>query len=266
MKKFALVFLLFLVLIDHVSAQTGQEWIDFGRTYYKVQVARDGIYRINYNDLQNAGVPVASIDPSTLRLFHRGVEQAIYIDGESDSQLDPADYIEFYGRRNDGTGDASLYKPSSLQPHQYYNLFNDTTAYFLTFNGALGKRMAESNEPNSSNLPADTHHYNERLLVMKDQYAQGFVSGDLMNAYFDQGEGWTGVQIATNQQVDYTIDGLLQSAQAFGIPTLKMLLVGRWTVPHTAEIYVGPTASSLRLLAPASFNGFETFELSQPLN
>jgi hypothetical protein len=266
MKKIALVLLLFYVLTHHVGAQTGQEWIDFGSTYFKVQVAKDGIYRINYSDLQSAGIPVGSIDPKTLRLFHRGVEQAIHVDGESDSQLDPADYIEFYGKRNDGTLDASLYRPSTLQPHSYYNLYNDTTAYFLTFDGAQGKRMAEVSEPNSSNLPSDAYHLNQKLLILKDQYAFGLESGDIQNAFFDQGEGWTGAQVVTNQSLDYTLDGFLQSSPTSGDPTLEMLLVGRWTVAHTVEIYVGPATSSLRLLTTASFDGFATQLITQPLS
>jgi hypothetical protein len=266
MKKFAPVLLLLFGLTGHVKAQTGQEWIDFSRTYFKVQVAKDGIYRIGYSDLQNAGISVGSIDPTTLRLYHRGVEQAIHVSGENDSQLDPADYIEFYGRRNDGTLDASLYRPSTLQPHNYYNLYNDTTAYFLTFGGGAGKRMAEFSEPNSSNLPADAYHLNEKLLVLKEQYAFGLASEDLQNAFFDQGEGWTGVQIGPNQSVDYTIDGLLHNSPSSGNPTLELLLVGRWTTSHTAEIYVGATAGSLRLLTTIAFNGFATQLISQSLN
>ena len=108
------------------------EWIDFTQTYYKIPVSKTGIYKISYADLQSAGVPVSSIDPRRINLFHRGTEQAIFIQGEADAQLDPTDYINFYGQRNDGVLDADLYKPSNLQPHTYYNLFSDTTAYFLT--------------------------------------------------------------------------------------------------------------------------------------
>lgn len=266
MKKIALALTLLVVLTGYVTAQTGQEWIDFSQQYVKLQVAKDGIYRVSYTDLQNAGISVNSIDPTTLRIYHRGVEQAIHVNGEGDAQFDPTDYIEFYGKRNDGTLDADLYRPSTLQPHPYYNLYNDSTAYFLTFNGGPGKRMPEFNEPNSGNLPADTYHLNQKLLVLKDQYSFGVTAGDIQTTFFDQGEGWTGVQITTNQSVDYTIEDLLHSSPTSGDPTLEMLLVGRWTVPHTAEIYVGATTASLRLLTTATFLGFATQQVTASLN
>ena len=34
------------------------------------------------------------------------------MEGESDLQFDPSDFIEFYGQKNDGTLDAELYKPA----------------------------------------------------------------------------------------------------------------------------------------------------------
>src|SRR5690349_3347345 len=119
MKK--IVVACFPILIAFSAfGQTGQEWINFSQSYFKIPIAKKGIYRLSYLDLQNAGVPVGSIDPQTIQIFHRGIEQAIYIEGEADTQLNPVDFIEFYGRENDGTLDAELYKPSNVQPHLYY--------------------------------------------------------------------------------------------------------------------------------------------------
>ena len=92
---------LFLVSLIRVHAQVGNEWINFNQSYFKIPAAKDGIYKLTYNDLQAAGFPVSTTDPSTIRLFHRGVEQAIYIEGEGDAQFNNTDFIEFYGRRND---------------------------------------------------------------------------------------------------------------------------------------------------------------------
>jgi hypothetical protein len=78
-------------------AQVGSEWINFNQFYYKIPVAKNGIYRLTYSNLQNAGFPVDVVDPRRLQLYHRGVEQAIYVDGESDAKFDAADFIEFYG-------------------------------------------------------------------------------------------------------------------------------------------------------------------------
>src|SRR5690348_7997391 len=120
MKKVAVLGLFLSVLIQ-ASAQVGNEWINFNQSYFKIPVGKDGIYKLGYTDLQAAGFPLGSVDPRNIQLFHRGEEQAIYIEGEADAQLNPSDFIEFYGQRNDGTLDAELYQPSSAQPHRYYN-------------------------------------------------------------------------------------------------------------------------------------------------
>ena len=57
----------------------------FNQQYYKIPVAKDGIYRLTYTDLQNAGFPVGSIDPRRIQIFHRGVEQRITVQGEGDA-------------------------------------------------------------------------------------------------------------------------------------------------------------------------------------
>ena len=110
-----------------MQAQSAEAWINYSQQYFKIPVAKDALYKLTFDDLANAGFPV-NTDPRTIQLFHRGVEQAIIVQGESDGVLSSGDFIEFYGKKNDGTLDANLYKPSSLQPHPYYNLYSDTTS------------------------------------------------------------------------------------------------------------------------------------------
>ena len=147
------------------QAQFSNEWINFSQPYYKIPVSKSGIYRISQTDLIAAGVPIGSIDPRRINLYHRGVEQAIFIQGQVDAVFDPADFIEFYGQRNDGTLDIDLYSPGSSQPHSYYNLYSDTAAYFLTWNPmpVPGKRMTSFFEVNSSGLPKETSHSENRV-------------------------------------------------------------------------------------------------------
>ncbi|HEY4655784.1 MAG TPA: hypothetical protein VIH22_14780, partial [Cyclobacteriaceae bacterium] len=119
------------------AGQPGNEWIKYDQEYFRIATAADAIYRLTYSDLQNAGFPVTATDPRALQVFHRGVEQDIHIKGEGDGVFDPGDYLEFYGRRNDGTLDAGLYSVPANQPHRYYNLYSDTTSFFLTFNAFM---------------------------------------------------------------------------------------------------------------------------------
>ena len=148
-RRGGFVFILLLSMPFLGFSQDPSSWIDFTQTYYKIPVSKDGIYKITSTELQAAGFPVDGVDPRRIQIFHRGVEQAIFVQGQADAVLNDADYLEFFGQRNDGTRDANLYKPSSLQPHPYYNIYSDTSAYFLTWNfSTQGKRMSSFSEVN----------------------------------------------------------------------------------------------------------------------
>ncbi|MBK8292031.1 MAG: hypothetical protein IPK96_14970 [Flammeovirgaceae bacterium] len=195
-------------------SQYSHEWIKPGQSYYRIPVAKKGVYRLTFADLQTVGVPIGSVDPRRIQILHRGVEQAIFVQGQADAVLDPGDYIEFYGIGNDGTLDKDLYKPAILQPHNYYNLYTDTAAYFLTWqlSAVQGKRIANFSEINVTNIPKEDFHQEERLLVLKNEYSGGNKESDVIQStYFDEGEGWTGTAIRQNQSIDYTVDLISQA-------------------------------------------------------
>ncbi|MBS1982462.1 MAG: hypothetical protein OJF59_000023 [Cytophagales bacterium] len=252
-----------------LSAQYSNSWINFNQSYYKIPVAKEGIYRLTYANLQAVGFPVGSADPRFVKLYHRGQEQAINVKSQLSSVFSPGDYIEFYGQKNDGTLDSLLYRPSSLQPHKYYNLYSDTTAYFLTYSLAppRGLRMDANLMVNVNNLPAETYQYSQRLIVNHDQYSAGLTLNDVtQSTYFDQGEGWTGVALQQTQSVNYIIDSLFNGVSTAGNPKLELLLVGRDYVQHSLQVNVGTTGGSLRSIASPSFSGFQTYLVTADLN
>ena len=262
MRSFFLLFF-WLVLSFSSFAQVGNEWIDFNQTYYKIPTAKESIYRLNYSDLQAAGFPLNGIDPKKIQLFHRGVEQSILVAGENDLQFDPSDFIEFYGQKNDGTLDAALYKPSGSQPHRYYNLYSDTTSYFLTVGTMPGKRIATFYEANTTNLPADSYHKAEKLLLFTNEFAGGTdIANEVFNTFYDVGEGWASGKIFQTQSVDYTIPDIVRRATGAEVPELEVMLVGRGSMAHQVEIYVG---TSYRLLTSLNFEGYEPQKFILPL-
>ena len=242
--------------------QLGHEWINFSQPYYKIPVGRDGIYRLTSAGLQAAGFPASTVDPTRIQLFHRGTEQAIYVEGESDLVFDDSDFIEFYGRKNDGTLDSQLYKTPSLQPHSYYNLYSDTTSYFLTIGSLPGKRMSFFYEENTGGIPAETYHFDEKIDVRIDQYAPGIDFGNVQETSYGLGEGWTGRQIVLNGFIDYTFTNIVQGVPSGGLPSIEVLLVGRGPTTHLAEIYAG---AAQRLIAAGSVVGFATTKISQEI-
>jgi Peptidase family C25 len=249
------------------SGQYANSWINFNQTYFKVSVLKEGIYKLTYSDLQSANFPVNSVDPRLIKLYHRGIEQAIFIQGEENAVFDTGDFIEFYGQKNDGTLDKNLYKPSSFQPHPFHNLYSDTTAYFLTYSliPPGGKRMASFSEVNV-NLPKETFHNGERILILSNRYSGGnTLINELQYTFFDQGEGWTGTPLQQNQSIDYVIDLANNPITSAGLPRFEMQLVGWDNIQHTAQVFVGANSGSLRAIANPNFFGYETPLVSMAL-
>src|SRR5690606_32002512 len=104
-----------LTTLKSIAQPYGNEWIDYssGRKYFKIQIAQDGLYRINFSTLQFAlqsiSEDIANIDPRSIQVYNRGEEVFLYVHGESDGAFNASDYLEFYGERNTGWLDEGLY-------------------------------------------------------------------------------------------------------------------------------------------------------------
>lgn len=246
-------------------AQNGNEWVKFNQPYFKISVAKNGLYRLTYTDLQNAGFPVATTNPLRIQVFHRGIEQRIRIAGELDGVFNPSDYVEFYGEKNTGVSDTELYKPAT-QPHSYYNLYTDTTAYFLTVNSVVQtpRRMDLFSEVNIG-LPAETVHIDEKLLVLSDQYSTGIRYDVIQNTFFETGEGWTGAMVLSGNFADYTLSNIINTSPASGNPILEVQVVGREINNQQVQISVGPATPS-RVFDTQTITEFQTATLSGTLN
>lgn len=251
------------------SGQYANGWINNNQAYFKISIAKEGIYKLTYANLLAASFPVNSVDPRLIKLYHRGVEQAIFVQGEADAVFNATDFIEFFGRKNDGTLDKKLYQPPSAQPHNLYNLYSDTTAYFLTYSliPPAGKRMAAFSEVNVSGIPKENFHTEERLLVLGNSYSGGEAqNSEISYTQFVRGEGWFGTPLQQNQSIDYALDAVTNAVPSAGFPQIEILLVGRDNIAHSAEVLVGANVGALRSLTTANFFGFETPLLSLPLN
>lgn len=257
-----------LIILSQFSFAQGtytNEWIDFGQPYYKIPIAEDGMYKITYPELVAAGFPV-SIDPRNIQLFHRGIEQAIAVEGESDGSFSSSDFILFYGKRNDGTLDKQLYVSPDAQPHDYYNLYSDTTAYFLTVGNSQGKRMKTLAE-NPSGLPLMHYHQEERLQIFAQNYWSGQEYGaEAYLSQYDYGEGWTGTAFRGGQFRDVIFENIDQPYPSGGNPQIEIILTGRNANAHTVDILVGPTANALRTLTQVEFVRHENKNVSLPID
>jgi len=249
---------------QHTIAQPfGNEWIDLNQTYFKIRLADDGIYRISQLRLINAGVPLSSLDPRRMQIFYRGVEQAILIEGQQDGSFDSGDFIEFYGQRNNGGNETSLYTEPAAQPHTRYSLFSDSSSYFLTWKLSPdnGKRISIFSENNVDNIPKEDYHYEENLHLNVNKYSGGktYSGGNVLLSQFDHGEGWTGSDIPKGNVGTFTLTDINNAFTSGPNPNLEIHLVGRNNLAHNVDILVGPSPTNLRLIGNASFIAHDNF-------
>src|SRR5437773_6752552 len=75
-------------------------WITPNKTYLKLYVSQDAVYRLNKSDFIQAGINTSNIDPRTVKVFYKGAEIPVYFEGEQDGSFDDNDFLDFYGTRN----------------------------------------------------------------------------------------------------------------------------------------------------------------------
>lgn len=261
----SIFFFTHFILSTHAQTVYGNEWINYQQTYFKIPIAQKGMYRISTAELRQAGLPVGTVNPTSVQLFFRGEEQAIFIQGEADGKWDEADFLEFYGESNDGTQDSLLYIPHSAQPHKIYNLYSDTTAYFISWrlDGQPGKRMATYQETNTSNLTPEPYHREDLLISNIAGYNYTGMSEGLMyplgtsqgaqHSFYDFGEGWTGPEVNKNAVISKRIQ-LENPVRTGPNPQLELHLMGRDHRMHFVEIKAGSNLIANRLIDTVRFS------------
>lgn len=217
-------------------AQTyGNEWINYSKSYYKIKVPKTGLYRITYQALSNApGLSINSIQGSRFNLFHNGQVVPFYV--TTTGILGANDYIEFYGEKNDGSLDANLYDDPSWHMNEYYSLFNDTAAYYLTWDTPEPNILINNVTNDLTNLPAkEIYCTTKTVQSFNNTYQQGnyaLLSGAaLYEAKYDEGEGYSDVQFdRTTKSYTFNTNGYYNSSAVSC--QLRLAVVSTSTTEH----------------------------------
>jgi hypothetical protein len=188
-----ILFSLFVVIGFFAKAQNNNEWIDYAKTYYKFRIHNDGLYRINQSTIQAAGL--GSTPVQNFQLWRNGVQVPIFISNGSGA-MTASDYIEFFGKANDGTMDTKLYKFEGHHQNRKWNLYDDTASYFLTINANVSQNLRLVNTAN--NVAGNTLPVTQNFLHIEGNYPKsrihpgfGTVVGEyLHSSAYDNGEGW----------------------------------------------------------------------------
>ena len=195
MKKFLIPLFLLLVTIAH--GQLNNSWIDYSKTYYKFQISKSGVYRINQPALSSIGLSNSLAEH--FQLWHNGQQVRLFTSVAS-GPLAVADYIEFLGLRNDGKPDKPLYRDTSFQLCDSFSLETDTATYFLTINPA-GNNLRYTNVANNvtSNTLAPEPYFMRTIgTAYNMMYNPGYaalVGEYVYSSSYDMGEGYTSVNV-----------------------------------------------------------------------
>jgi hypothetical protein len=235
------------------SGPVGNEWIVRGQTYYKIKIVKDGLYKLDYQYLTQAGI--TGVAPNQLQIWRRGNEVATYVGGNA-TTLDPSSFIEFYALRNDGRLDAELYKERADQTHPYYSFYTDTASYFLTWTPSRqGRHMAQ---PVAAGGTVHPHRLHNQLNVKVDYFIETPKNLGNYLPWVESGEGFFGPGTR-----DPNADSLVRAVAPTGpIPTVEVGLFapGDATslgapMPHAVKIEVKLPGGGYRTLGVMRWSG-----------
>ena len=208
MKKFLLP--LFLILSGFVYGQLNNSWIDYNKTYYKFKVSKTGLCRIGQSTLSSLGLGTTPCEQ--FQLWRNGQEVPLYTTIPT-GVMSASDYIEFWGKSNDGVPDLPLYRDPNGQLSDSFSLETDTAAFFMTVNTA-GNNLRYNNAVNNvagNTLTADAYYMRKLARAYKEQYNRGYavVVGEYVySSSYDLGEGWTSYDTQPGFDLTNEFDGL----------------------------------------------------------
>ena len=141
--------------------------------WYSIGISQSGIYKLTYQNLKDAKIPVDTIHLNTVRIFNNGgtvlpedpnasrlsdpTENAIYVyNGNTDGtdKFESGDYILFYGK----SPREWAYDPSEKTYHHYLNYYTETNYYFMTYGGQTrtdNMQTVSSIHSSSPYIPSD---------------------------------------------------------------------------------------------------------------
>lgn len=257
---------LFLILLASDSPAQNYNWITPSKTYLKMYVISDGVYRINKIDFTNAGIPVTSIDPRTIKVYNNGNQIPIYFSGEADGTFNDNDFFDFYGERIYGGLTQTYYDNTfpNYVTNEYYNLYSDTNVYYADWGGAAGLRFSVNTFSTTTPYPSafftDTLHFEQDKIYTLGENVSSADYRYLLTQKFS-GEGWYWSMLSNTGTLSDTFSVRQLYTDAPTNSSIRIFAYPQnadYSIPneHTIEIRVNGTLAST--LSRENFNRFDT--------
>ena len=160
--SFLFLFLSFYLLQAQVPFFNAWFTQDAERPFVKLQVSEGAVYELTMADLLAAGHNLSQANPDSIQVFYRGEEIPLVVNEDAQGAFAS---LHFYGRRNDGGVEASMYRnpftgvpEARHQPNPNFSLYSDTSAYFLTWGTEAGLRYQTVFDNNYANYTPEASY------------------------------------------------------------------------------------------------------------
>ncbi len=217
--------------------------------WYKIGIQKDGIYKLTYSFLQNIGIDVTTINPQNIRIYGNGggmlselnsvkrsddlVENAIYVQGESDAMFNQGDYVLFYGK---GPNSWSYNSTACPQFKHILNLYSDSAYYFITTDLGAGKRI----QSQASSTLSATNTVNSF-----DDYS--FHENENVN-FIKSGREWFGEYFENTNSYNFSFS--FPNIDVSAPATVKTSLASRYLTSGSATYSVSSQSGSTSISIP----------------
>ncbi len=204
------------------GARFGNEWITVGKSYLKIQVAEDGMYRIDAATLQAAGLPIGGAAAGQLALHHQGRVVPVELSAEG---------LSFYGRQARGELDSYLFAEGADQRlNPRYGMYTDTAAYYLELASVGAASPTYSSESVTGGTPT-TIIYRTAEKVFADQHSKYYQRSSGSSIVFSHYELAEGFGSRSNND--------LLSSNGSRTTTIDLALPGATGGPATLDLRFG---------------------------
>ena len=255
----------------------GNEWITFSQKYFKFSVYKEGIYRIDSTTLSKY-FDLNATNPKNIQVFIKGVEQLVYIKGESDNKINTGDFIEFYADGNTARVDSLLYTNINYQPNPYIPIFGDSLVAFITTNNSQSnKRYTLETDISINAYPAANYFYNEKVFTSALNYnAVNEYNSAVSDPLYTQAEGF-GYPIFYETTTGLS-SGMLNinfgALNPYSNPNLSAYISfngsgyggSKQLIDHRFSVYYSDQSSAQVLLKDTSFGGFLPIRQTYKIN
>ena len=201
--RYTLTLLFLIIMVDATiigqivrngTTLYGNEWINYDQQYVRIKVGKDGIYRLTYQQLASAGLPVDQIDVATFRLYWLGNEQRLHTSKVA-GPLTSGEYLEFYGEKNRSQFDRYLFSdPDRQMLNPDYGFTTDTSAYFLTWTSGSPSSVRYEVVENdlTGTLPPAKNWYlhREKLVLSAAHFKSTINTAGVRFSTYGEGEGF----------------------------------------------------------------------------